>query len=86
MIKKIVAGATAVGATLAAAGSAFAADPTPTPIAMDPGVQATITNLLSSYVLVAFALLAVAVGIVGVLWISMRGIGLLFKYFHWFGH
>jgi hypothetical protein len=53
---------------------------------MDPTVQAQITNLFSSYVTVAFELLGVAIGIVGVLWISMKGIGLLFKYFHMFGH
>jgi hypothetical protein len=56
------------------------------PIPMDSGVQGQITNLFTSYVTIAFSLLAVVIGVVGTLWISMKGIGLLFKYFHWFGH
>lgn len=84
MKAKILGLATALSAGLAGVTSAFAQ--TPTPIAMDSTVQAQITNLFSSYVTVAIALLGVVLGIVGVLWISMRGIGMLFKYFHWFGH
>jgi hypothetical protein len=78
-------GGAALTAVMAVAAHAQEVTP-PAPITMDPQVQADITGLLTSYVGVAFALLGVAIGVVGVLWISMRGIGLLFKYFHWFGH
>jgi hypothetical protein len=59
---------------------------TPTPIAFDAGVQADVLNLVTSYVTVAFALLGIVIAAVGTLWIAMRGIGLIFKYFHMFGH
>jgi hypothetical protein len=83
-MKKLAVIGSALAGVFGVVNGAFAADPTP--IAMDTGVQAQIVNLLTSYVTVAFELLGVAIGVVGVLWISMRGIGLLFKYFHWFGH
>lgn len=76
----------AVAGTLGAlvlGASAYAVE---TPIAMDTTVQDKILNLITSYVTVAFSLLGVVIGAVGVLWISMKGIGLIFKYFHMFGH
>jgi hypothetical protein len=83
MKAKILGIAGALAGALATGASAFAVE---TPIAMDTTVQDKILNLITSYVTVAFSLLGVVIGAVGVLWISMKGIGLIFKYFHMFGH
>ena len=82
-LSKIVGAGTAMAGSLLLAGIAFAEE---TPITMDETVQAKVLNLISSYVTVAFSLLGVVIGVVGVLWISLKGIGLIFKYFHMFGH
>lgn len=84
MKNKILAVTGLASAFLLSGGSAFAQ--TVTPIAMDTGVQAQVLNLISSYITIAFSLLGVVIGVVGVLWITMKGIGLIFKYFHMFGH
>jgi len=64
--------------------SANAQTPTPAVYSIDSGVQGGITDLLSSFVTGAFAIIVVAVGIVGGYYVTVRLVHVLLRWFHKF--
>ena len=52
--------------------------------AIDTGVQSGITDLLTSFVTGAFAIIVVAVGIVGGYYVTVRLVHVLLRWFHKF--